>query len=150
MAKFDFLSHEFFCTVQYNIWTTGHTFTGLYSRSGHSSKTVSRRWRSWTRVCNSTLILINHDNWNWKKPQAFLSTSTFYRILQWYAGAHHIMDHVPPCIFDSRFVSHCSYRAAPIMGVTLSCDHRVVDGAVGAQWLAEFKKFIEKPHTMLL
>ncbi|KAG8147630.1 putative Acetyltransferase component of pyruvate dehydrogenase complex protein, partial [Naja naja] len=30
------------------------------------------------------------------------------------------------------------------------CDHRVVDGAVGAQWLAEFKKFLEKPATMLL
>lgn len=37
-----------------------------------------------------------------------------------------------------------------IMSVTLSCDHRVVDGAVGAQWLAEFRKFLEKPVTMLL
>jgi len=42
------------------------------------------------------------------------------------------------------------YRVAPILGVTLSCDHRVVDGAVGAQWLAEFRKLLEKPHTMLL
>lgn len=42
------------------------------------------------------------------------------------------------------------YRAASMMSVTLSCDHRVVDGAVGAQWLAEFKKFMEKPETMLL
>ncbi len=37
-----------------------------------------------------------------------------------------------------------------MMGVTLSCDHRVVDGAVGAQWLAEFRKLLEKPQTMLL
>lgn len=37
-----------------------------------------------------------------------------------------------------------------IMSVTLSCDHRVVDGAVGAQWLTEFRKFLEKPVTMLL
>ncbi|XP_041657901.1 dihydrolipoyllysine-residue acetyltransferase component of pyruvate dehydrogenase complex, mitochondrial [Cheilinus undulatus] len=37
-----------------------------------------------------------------------------------------------------------------MMSVTLSCDHRVVDGAVGAQWLAEFRKFLEKPVTMLL
>ena len=37
-----------------------------------------------------------------------------------------------------------------MMSVTLSCDHRVVDGAVGAQWLAEFKKMMENPTTMLL
>lgn len=42
------------------------------------------------------------------------------------------------------------YRATSLMSVTLSCDHRVVDGAVGARWLAEFKKLIEKPHTMLI
>ncbi|KAK3087300.1 hypothetical protein FSP39_004404 [Pinctada imbricata] len=42
------------------------------------------------------------------------------------------------------------YRAANMLSVTLSCDHRVVDGAVGAQWLAEFKKLLEKPEAMLL
>ncbi|KAG8434473.1 hypothetical protein GDO86_012738 [Hymenochirus boettgeri] len=42
------------------------------------------------------------------------------------------------------------FEVANMMSVTLSCDHRVVDGAVGAQWLAEFKKFLEKPTTMLL
>ncbi|XP_053546086.1 dihydrolipoyllysine-residue acetyltransferase component of pyruvate dehydrogenase complex, mitochondrial [Bombina bombina] len=42
------------------------------------------------------------------------------------------------------------FDVANIMSVTLSCDHRVVDGAVGAQWLAEFKRFLEKPTTMLL
>uniref|UniRef100_A0A8D2LM86 Dihydrolipoamide S-acetyltransferase n=1 Tax=Varanus komodoensis TaxID=61221 RepID=A0A8D2LM86_VARKO len=42
------------------------------------------------------------------------------------------------------------FDVASVMSVTLSCDHRVVDGAVGAQWLAEFKKFLEKPATMLL
>ncbi|XP_077989698.1 dihydrolipoyllysine-residue acetyltransferase component of pyruvate dehydrogenase complex, mitochondrial-like [Glandiceps talaboti] len=42
------------------------------------------------------------------------------------------------------------YTAANIMNVTLSCDHRVVDGAVGAQWLQQFKKLLEKPQTMLL
>ncbi len=39
---------------------------------------------------------------------------------------------------------------ATIMTVTLSCDHRVVDGAVGAQLLSEFKNFIENPSLMLL
>jgi pyruvate dehydrogenase E2 component (dihydrolipoamide acetyltransferase) len=36
------------------------------------------------------------------------------------------------------------------MTVTLSCDHRVVDGALGAELLAAFKDFIEKPVTALL
>lgn len=36
------------------------------------------------------------------------------------------------------------------MTVTLSCDHRVVDGALGAQLLSAFKGLIEDPVTMLL
>jgi pyruvate dehydrogenase E2 component (dihydrolipoamide acetyltransferase) len=36
------------------------------------------------------------------------------------------------------------------MTVTLSCDHRVVDGALGAELLAAFKKFIEAPVTALV
>lgn len=36
------------------------------------------------------------------------------------------------------------------MSVTLSCDHRVVDGAVGARWLKEFKMFMESPVLMLI
>ena len=39
---------------------------------------------------------------------------------------------------------------ATIMTCTLSVDHRVVDGAVGAEFLSVFKKFIEDPLTMLL
>jgi pyruvate dehydrogenase E2 component (dihydrolipoamide acetyltransferase) len=36
------------------------------------------------------------------------------------------------------------------MTVTLSCDHRVVDGALGAELLAAFKNLIEKPVTFLV
>jgi pyruvate dehydrogenase E2 component (dihydrolipoamide acetyltransferase) len=36
------------------------------------------------------------------------------------------------------------------MTVTLSCDHRVVDGALGAQLLAALKGFLEQPVTMLV
>jgi len=39
---------------------------------------------------------------------------------------------------------------ATIMTVTLTCDHRVIDGALGAQWLQHFKRYIEKPITMML
>ncbi len=36
------------------------------------------------------------------------------------------------------------------MTVTVSCDHRVVDGALGAELLAAFKSFVEKPVTALV
>ena len=39
---------------------------------------------------------------------------------------------------------------ATVMSVTLSADHRIVDGAVGARWLQAFKGAIENPVTMLL
>ncbi|SLN54570.1 pyruvate dehydrogenase complex dihydrolipoamide acetyltransferase [Oceanibacterium hippocampi] len=39
---------------------------------------------------------------------------------------------------------------ATMMTCTLSCDHRVIDGALGARLLAAFKGFIEDPLTMLL
>ena len=41
-----------------------------------------------------------------------------------------------------RFVSQ--------MTVTLACDHRVVDGALGAELLGAFKGFVERPVTMLV
>lgn len=42
------------------------------------------------------------------------------------------------------------FEEGTFMTVTLSCDHRVVDGAVGAQWLKSFKGYIEDPASMLL
>jgi pyruvate dehydrogenase E2 component (dihydrolipoamide acetyltransferase) len=42
------------------------------------------------------------------------------------------------------------YRVVPGVTVTLSCDHRVIDGAVGAQWLSAFKSLVEEPMTLLL
>jgi pyruvate dehydrogenase E2 component (dihydrolipoamide acetyltransferase) len=46
--------------------------------------------------------------------------------------------------------SETGYGTKTIMSVTLSCDHRVVDGAVGAQWLAAFKTCLEDPVEMIL
>lgn len=43
-----------------------------------------------------------------------------------------------------------SYETRTVMSVTLSCDHRTVDGAVGAQWLQHFKRFMQDPVQMLL
>jgi pyruvate dehydrogenase E2 component (dihydrolipoyllysine-residue acetyltransferase) len=39
---------------------------------------------------------------------------------------------------------------ASVMSVTLSCDHRVVDGALGAELLAAFRGFVEQPVTALV
>jgi pyruvate dehydrogenase E2 component (dihydrolipoamide acetyltransferase) len=39
---------------------------------------------------------------------------------------------------------------ATVMTVTLTCDHRVVDGAIGARWLAAFKTLIENPIAMIV
>jgi pyruvate dehydrogenase E2 component (dihydrolipoamide acetyltransferase) len=47
-------------------------------------------------------------------------------------------------------VKNGALAIATVMSCTLSCDHRAVDGAVGAQFLAAFKQLIEDPLTMLL
>jgi len=39
---------------------------------------------------------------------------------------------------------------ATVMTVTLTCDHRVVDGALGAKWLGHFKRYVQTPITMML
>ncbi len=41
-------------------------------------------------------------------------------------------------------------RLATVMSVTLSCDHRVVDGTIGATWLQVFKSIVEKPLEIVL
>jgi pyruvate dehydrogenase E2 component (dihydrolipoyllysine-residue acetyltransferase) len=39
---------------------------------------------------------------------------------------------------------------ATMMSVTMSCDHRVIDGATGARFLDAFRQFVEEPAAMLL
>jgi pyruvate dehydrogenase E2 component (dihydrolipoamide acetyltransferase) len=43
-----------------------------------------------------------------------------------------------------------SVQAAMIMSCTLSCDHRVVDGVAGAEFLRAFKQSIENPAVLLV
>ncbi|MDH5748970.1 MAG: 2-oxo acid dehydrogenase subunit E2 [Rhodospirillales bacterium] len=47
-------------------------------------------------------------------------------------------------------VKHGALAIASVMTCTLSVDHRSVDGAVGAEFMAAFKRIIEEPLTMLL
>lgn len=42
------------------------------------------------------------------------------------------------------------YKVANMMTVTVSADHRVVDGALAGQWLVRVKKYLESPMHMLL
>jgi len=42
------------------------------------------------------------------------------------------------------------FKVVNNMKVTLSCDHRVVDGAIGARWMAAFKGYLENPLTFML
>lgn len=42
------------------------------------------------------------------------------------------------------------FAVSNVMKITLSCDHRSVDGAVGAAFLQTFKKYLENPVTMLV
>jgi pyruvate dehydrogenase E2 component (dihydrolipoamide acetyltransferase) len=47
-------------------------------------------------------------------------------------------------------VKNGALAVATVMTCTLSCDHRAVDGAIGARFLAAFKKLVEDPLRMLL
>jgi pyruvate dehydrogenase E2 component (dihydrolipoamide acetyltransferase) len=48
-----------------------------------------------------------------------------------------------PAVVDGQIVPR------PLMTVTLTCDHRVVDGAPAAEFLATLKAFLEEPGLML-
>jgi pyruvate dehydrogenase E2 component (dihydrolipoamide acetyltransferase) len=51
---------------------------------------------------------------------------------------------------ERAVVRNGNIEAAQIMSVTMSCDHRSVDGALGAQLIGAFKALIENPVMMLV
>jgi pyruvate dehydrogenase E2 component (dihydrolipoamide acetyltransferase) len=51
---------------------------------------------------------------------------------------------------ERAIVRNGKIEPAHIMSVTMSCDHRAVDGALGAQLLGAFKALIEKPVMMVV
>ncbi len=51
---------------------------------------------------------------------------------------------------ERAVVRNGKIEAATIMSVTLSCDHRAVDGALGAELMAAFKVLIENPVMMVV
>ncbi|THH07622.1 hypothetical protein EW145_g3256 [Phellinidium pouzarii] len=54
-----------------------------------------------------------------------------------------------PTIVPAPEEERC-FKTVPLMRVTLSSDHRTVDGAVGSRWLAAFKGYLENPLTFML
>jgi pyruvate dehydrogenase E2 component (dihydrolipoamide acetyltransferase) len=53
-------------------------------------------------------------------------------------------------ISDELSLADGKVTSAKIMKVTLSCDHRVIDGATGAKFLQTVKQFLEQPVAMLV
>ncbi len=51
---------------------------------------------------------------------------------------------------ERAVVRNGKVETATVMTVTMSCDHRAIDGALGAQFLEAFKAFVEYPPSMLL
>ncbi|MGE0525124.1 MAG: pyruvate dehydrogenase complex dihydrolipoamide acetyltransferase [Variibacter sp.] len=51
---------------------------------------------------------------------------------------------------ERAIVKHGKVKVATLMSVTLSCDHRAVDGALGAELLVAFKTLIENPVMMVV
>jgi pyruvate dehydrogenase E2 component (dihydrolipoamide acetyltransferase) len=49
-----------------------------------------------------------------------------------------------PIVRDGQIVK------ANVMTLTMSCDHRAIDGATGSQFLAILKSYLESPLAMLL
>ena len=47
-------------------------------------------------------------------------------------------------------VKNGELKVATVMSITLSCDHRAVDGALGARLISALKELIENPMGMLV
>jgi pyruvate dehydrogenase E2 component (dihydrolipoamide acetyltransferase) len=51
---------------------------------------------------------------------------------------------------ERAIVKNGTIESAHVMSVTMSCDHRAVDGALGAELIGAFKAFIETPVMMVV
>ena len=104
----------------------------------------------------------DHSRVAWRPPQYQVTSDALLSCVPPDNARHlttptHSVCHLQACILavggtQKRVVAAPggTFREANIMSVTLSCDHRVVDGAMGAQWLQAFRQYIEEPTSMLL
>lgn len=53
-------------------------------------------------------------------------------------------------LVEKAVVKNGALVAGKTVSVTLSCDHRVIDGVTGARFLETFRHFVEHPHSLLI
>lgn len=114
--------------------------------------------RSISAISNQMKFLAKRARENALKPEEFqgggftISNLGMFGVKQFMA----IVNPPQACILavgasnKRAIIVNDEIKIATIMDVTLSSDHRVVDGAVGAMFMAAFKKFIENPMKMFV
>ena len=114
--------------------------------------------KSLSQLSNEMKSLATRARENNLRPEEFqgggfsISNLGMYGIKQFQA----IINPPQSCILavgqgeERPVVTHGHISVATVMEVTLSVDHRVVDGAIGAAFLAAFKGYIENPVTMFV
>src|ERR1700688_26819 len=92
------------------------------------------------------------------KPDEYQGGTTAVPNLGMYATSHFTAVINPPHASilavgtseERAVVRNGKIEAAHMMSVTLSCDHRAIDGALGAELIGEFKRLIENPVMMMV
>jgi pyruvate dehydrogenase E2 component (dihydrolipoamide acetyltransferase) len=110
-------------------------------------------------IANEMKELVGKARENKLKPEEFQGGSFTISNLGMFGVKHFTAIINPPqtCILavggtDRRIIpdENGVPTIVPMMTVTMSCDHRAVDGATGARWLQHFKRYMEDPITILL
>ena len=115
-------------------------------------------FKSMPELSNEMKVLVQKARDNKLRPEEFqgggftISNLGMYGIKSFSA----IINPPQSCILavgegaKRAIVENNEVKIATMMDVTLSCDHRVVDGALGALFLKRFKEYIERPVLMLI
>ncbi len=114
--------------------------------------------KSVVQISNEMKDLASRARANKLAPEEFQGGSFSISNLGMYGIKHFAAIVNPPqgCILavgaggDRVVVRHGKMEVRNMVELTLSVDHRVVDGAVGAEFLAAFKHYIESPALLLL
>ncbi|VDN07529.1 unnamed protein product, partial [Thelazia callipaeda] len=113
-----------------------------------------------TQISAEIKQLVQKANSNKLMPKEYMGGTFTVSNLGMFGSIHHFSAIINPpqsCILavggsERKLVpdNENGFKAVTTMFVTMSCDHRVVDGAVGAVWLKHFKEYMEKPEKMLM
>ena len=128
------------------------------SRPDHPHRLRRRRPRAWSQISNEVKELAGRAKDKKLKPQEYEGGGFSVSNLGMFGIKYFTSIINPPqsCIIavgageERAIVVNGKIEIATMMTVTMSCDHRVVDGATGAKFLQTFKQFIEEPASMLL